>query len=339
AMDRQIATPAEGSAQVSPRIQWLWLLALLGLIAWQGWMALTLLRVEQPWQRLADEQPLVSGRHPLHLYHGYLGAQSLRERGTLCCYDPAVQSGYPTTRLFYGGSRPAELFLALAGKTFHPSAYKIGLAICCLLVPVLFAVAARGLGLSPAGTVLATALSLLIWWGQPCRRLLEAGDLDLLLACLMGVTHVGILIGYARSPGILPWIGLLLTAVVGWFAHPVIFFSLLPLHLSYYLSVGVKHRLSWHLGLLGSLAGGIAVNAFWLLDWLSYWWICSPLPAAVLPLEHRTFHTIWSAELWGEPADRALAATLKLPGVVCMAVLNPTKHRAPPPPFPFSSRA
>src|SRR5947208_177375 len=83
-------------------------------------------------------------------------------------------------------------------------------------------VAARGMGLGPGPTVLATGLGLLIWWGAPCRRLLEAGDLDLLLASLICVAHVGILIGYDRSPGLVNWAGLWLTACLGWFAHPLV---------------------------------------------------------------------------------------------------------------------
>src|SRR5438105_2129964 len=63
----------------------LWGLVFLGLMVWNGWMILRLFGPDQPWQRLLNDQPIISGRHPLHLYHGYLGAQSLLEQGTLCC--------------------------------------------------------------------------------------------------------------------------------------------------------------------------------------------------------------------------------------------------------------
>src|SRR4051794_23811064 len=46
-------------------------LLLGGLFAWQGWMTLALFGpVETAWERLLDDRPVVSGRHPLHLYHG-----------------------------------------------------------------------------------------------------------------------------------------------------------------------------------------------------------------------------------------------------------------------------
>src|SRR5262245_59799208 len=57
----------------------LWLLALTALIAWQAWMALALFGPNDPWQALTNDEPLLAGRHPLHLYHGYLGARALLE--------------------------------------------------------------------------------------------------------------------------------------------------------------------------------------------------------------------------------------------------------------------
>ena len=107
AMERQANPRAEGTAAPGPWGKRLGLLVLLGLLAWHGWMTLSLFGPDHPWERLLDDQPIVSGRHPLHLYHGYLGARSLAERGTLCCYDPAFQAGYPKTPVFDSGSRPA----------------------------------------------------------------------------------------------------------------------------------------------------------------------------------------------------------------------------------------
>ena len=57
----------------------LWRLGLLGVLAWQGWMTLCLFDAERTPARLLDDRPVVSGRHPLHLYHGYLGAQARPE--------------------------------------------------------------------------------------------------------------------------------------------------------------------------------------------------------------------------------------------------------------------
>src|SRR5437868_3135713 len=94
-----------------PGYQYLWNGLFAALVAWQSWMTLGLFGPSEALSRLADDQPIVSGRHPLHLYHGYLGARSILEQGTPCCYDPAFQAGYPKTPVFDSGSRPAELFL------------------------------------------------------------------------------------------------------------------------------------------------------------------------------------------------------------------------------------
>src|SRR5437588_3001692 len=156
-----------------------WLLGLLALSAWQGWLTVGLFGPDRPLERLLDDQPVLSGRHPLHLYHGYLGARALQEHGTLSCYDPAFHAGYPKTPVFDSGSRPAELFLTLAGGRYSPAAYKVGHALVWAVVPWLLYAAGRGVGLSRAGGCLACVLGLLVWWGQPCRDALEAGDVDL----------------------------------------------------------------------------------------------------------------------------------------------------------------
>src|SRR5262245_34488712 len=233
---------AEGPAAAGGRGSRLWTLLLLGLCAWQGWMTLSLFGADQPWERLLDDEPVVSGYHPLHLYHGYLGALSLRAAGSTCCYDPAFQAGYPKTPVFDSGSRPAELALLLAGAGYRPAAYKVGLACACATVPWLLALAAWGAGLGRAATFLATAAGLLVLWGTPARKAVEAGDIDLLLGALGLLAHVGLLLRFDRVPGPGSWSGVLATGWLAWFAHPLLMVLLVPLALVYYLSAGTRHR-------------------------------------------------------------------------------------------------
>ncbi len=304
-----------------------WTLVLLALAVWHGWMTLTLFGTGRPWERLLDDEPVLSGRHPLHLYHGYLGARAFYEFGHLCCFDPGFQAGYPKTPVFDGGSRPAELFAILAGGEYRPAGYKIGLAVSCLVVPLLLVLAARGAGMPRGPTCLATAAGLLVWWGGPCREALEAGDLDLLLAAVAAVAQVGFLVRFDRAPGFLSWAGVLITGYCGWFAHPMLFALLLPLALIYYVSVGTRHSLLWHLALLGSLAGAVASNAFWLTDWVNYWWIRAPAQSAGPLLAHRTLGTIWNAPLWGSMPDRTLAVGLLACALVGVFRLNCCRRR------------
>jgi hypothetical protein len=290
-------------------------------------MTLSLFGSDEPWQALLDERPILSGRHPLHLYHGYLGARAFRERATVCCFDPAFEAGYPVTPVFDSESRPAQLFLSLAGAEYRPAAYKIGLAIICLAVPLLLFLAARAAGLRSGAAGLATAAGLLIWWASPARHMLETGDLGLLVAGLAALAEAGLLVQFHRSPGFGGWAGLLLCGSLGWFVHPIFFAALCPLLLVYYLSVGTKHGPAWHGALLVSLAGGLAVNSFWLGDWFKNGWIRSPLRGEFPILAHRTIHTVWAAPLWGDDLDRLLGGLLIGAAFIGVLLFNQTQQR------------
>jgi hypothetical protein len=339
-MDRHTLPHSDGSEACAIGPSKLWWLVFLGLWAWQVWMTLSLfappatsetanLRAvcQAAWERLLDDEPVVSGRHPLHLYFGYLGAQTFRERGTLCRYDPSFQAGFLKTPVFDVGSRPAELFLLLGGADYRPAAYKIGLAVCCALVPLFLALAARGLGLRGGWSCLAVALGLLVQWSTPGQTAFEQGDLDLFLAGIASLAFVGLLLAFHRAPQVCNWFGLLLTGVLGWFAHPLLWLLLFPLLLIYYFSIGVRHQLGWHLALFLALAAPVGVNSVWLVDWLRYWWIRLPLQLGSVSLKHRTFHTVWSSPLWGDAADRILGITLFSLMLLGIGVLNQTRER------------
>jgi hypothetical protein len=323
AMDSTVKIGVDGSTKYKIADSRLWYVALAGFLVWQGWLTLGLFGGNNPWDALTDDRPIVSGRHPLHLYHGYLGARSLRERGTTSCYDPAFQAGYPKTPVFDGGSRPAELFLSLAGARFKPGAYKIGFAVCCVLIPGLLWVAGRGMGLQRATCSIATALGILVCWGGPSRELLESGDLDVILSGLASLNALGFLVKFHRDAGLKAWLGLVIAGSVGWYSQPLVFCSLFPLFLVYYFSAGARHGLFWQVALLGSVAAPLLINSFWLFDWLAYWWIRSPIQLEGSVLSHRTLHTLWDAPHWGSESDRILAAVLfsaAALGVLCLAV-------------------
>src|SRR5262249_17338435 len=152
-----------------------------------------------------------------------------------------------------------------------------GLAACCLLAPLLLFAAARSVGLGRGASCLAVAIGVFTWWATPCRDLLEAGGLDLLVAGLAALTQVRLPVRFDRKPGVGSWAALLASGCLGWFAQPALLIVLLPLILIYYFSVGARHLLVWHLALLSALAGGVAINSFWLFDWFAYWWIRVPL--------------------------------------------------------------
>ncbi len=344
-MERQTPVYNDPSSATGLDQSKLWWLAFVGLFGWQAWLTLSLFAPPSSsgddrgflsllvstsrasWERLTNDEPIVAGAHPLHLYFGYLGAQTFRERGTLCCFDPAFQAGYPKTPVFDAGSRPAELFLFLAGSDYRPAAYKVGIAVYCLFVPICLWVGARGLGLGRGSSCLAMTLGLLVSWSSPSRATLDAGDIDLLLAAIATPSYVGLLLAYHRAPHLTNWLGLLAFGCLGWFAQPMLWVLLTPLILVYYLSIGAKHRLGWHLGLALGVAAPVVANSFWLLDWFQYWWIRLPLQLGTATLKHRTFHTMWACPLWGDSGDRILGIGLLALAFGGVVVLNQSRQR------------
>lgn len=285
--------------------RWPWLVVLAITVAWQGWLTLGL--VGNDCHAWLDDRPVVSGFHPQHVYLGWLGAQAWKNHGGSCAYDTAFQTGYLKTPVF-NACRWGELFLFLGGATYQPAAYKLGLGVACLLTPLLILLAARAAGLTWLGGAAAVAIGLFVWWGPLGRQALEAGDLDLFLASVAVLAHVGLLIGFDRRPGVFIWLGLLATGCLGWFCQPLLFPIALPLLLMYYLSVGARHSsLAWHAGLWTAQAAGLAINLPWLMDWVSFWWLRAPPMDSTALLPHRTFRTLWEAPLWGGQIDRALA--------------------------------
>ncbi len=305
-----------------------WLVAAALVVFAQAGLTLGLFGPGRSWAAVADERPILSGRHPLHLYHGTLGAASFRTSRSATCYDPAFQAGYPKTPVFDGGCRPAEVFALFGGAGYHPAAYKLGIFFFVLLVPVAFIAAARGAGLPAGAAVLCGCLGMLVGWSPAVRNMLEDGQLDLLAAGLAAAVFVPWLGRYAKQPGIESWLVLTTLAVAGWYAHPLIWLGLGPVLFIFYLVFAPRHGPAWHLGLAGITSLGLLPNAWWLVDWGKYWWLRQPSAQDNIPLPQ------WETIL-GSPGDYAHLCA-GLPGgvliplfaVVGVVLLWLTHHRA-----------
>ena len=212
------------------------------MLVWQGWMTLGLFGSTNTLENLLSDQPIVSGRHPLHLYHGCLGAQTFWEHWSLSCFDPAFQAGYPKTPVYDSGSRPAEFFLMWGHGDYRPSLYKVGMACCWLLVPVGLWLAASSLGMASGVRVLAVVLGLLVWWGKPASALAESGDLDLLLGSVALLSLACLLARVHCRPSLLTFLGVFGAAALSWFTNPVFCLLYAPVILIYYVSVGPRHH-------------------------------------------------------------------------------------------------
>jgi hypothetical protein len=302
-------TPPSAPAAIVPPASRRWLVCLAVVLVWQGWRTLCLFGPEHRLTHLISEQPIVSGQHALHLYHGLLGARAFWDRGTLCCYDPAFYAGYPKTPIFDSGSRPAELVLAITGGRGVAATYKIALALLSLTVPLVSYFAARANRLGPGPACLAALLPSMVWWSRPCREALHDGAVDLLLAAVLWPLAVACLLRHHRRPGPCAALGLTASLLLGCFAHPPLFILFLALFFIYYFSTGTRHRLPWHAVLWGCVATAVGLNAFWLVDWVGYWWICTAAPGGS-PLPGSAWVALWDHNVWASAAERGLCAVL-----------------------------
>src|SRR4051794_13535688 len=294
-----------------------WVFVLLMLVVAQGWLTLRLFGPGLPVDRLTNDEPVLDGRHPLHGYHGLLGYRSWHARQATTCYDPAFHAGYLKTPIFDAGSRPAELFYLLGGPS--AGSYKVGLAVCCLLAPLAFAVAARGGGLGAAGACLAAVIGGTLWWSPPCRNLLEAGDLDLLVGGICAPMYLSWLARFGRTPGPLEWLVLTGSAAVGWYMHPLVMVGAVGLSLLYHLWAFRGERVAWHLGLLTANLVGLGANGFWLWDWGAHLWMYVPYggedaPVSLWPAAMQE----WEAFLPHDPVDLT-ACAIGVVGLLALA--------------------
>src|SRR5262245_57695228 len=266
-----------------------WLVVLALLVAVQAWLTLRLFGTDNPFDRLTSDEPVLDGRHALHGYHGLLANRVWHLRKTTTCYDPAFQAGYLKTPVFDAGSRPAELFYFIGGP--GAGSYKVGLAVCCLLAPLAFVLAGRGIGLKPAGACLSGLVGITLWWSPPCRVLLEAGDIDMLVGGMCVPVYLSWLARYGRTPGPAEWLVLTASAAVGWYMQPLLMAGVVALALLFHLWMFRGVRFAWHLGLLSANVFGLAANAFWLSEWVVHLRMYVPYGGAEAP------GSLWPAAL------------------------------------------
>lgn len=282
-----------------------WAIVLLGLVGWQTLTTLSLFDADRSGRSLLDDRPILNGLHPLHFYHATLGARSWRDGGFGLCYDPWFQAGYPKTPVFDAGSRPGELFLLIGGDS--AASYKMGLALCCILVPVIVAVVARWLQCGPGTACLAAGIAIFWWWSGPSQRLLTEGHTDWLLAGLVLLLHTALTIRFHRTSSFLDWLGLAATAALGWFFHPIVWLGFGCLYLAFFVLVATAHSVVWSLALWLAWSLGIAVNAPWLVEWWRFCWIQMPLPFDPRQTLQVSLEAWFTQQLGAGLADRALA--------------------------------
>src|SRR5262249_57720270 len=107
-----------------------------------------------------------------------------------------------------------------------------------------------------------------LWWSPPCRVLVEAGDLDMLVGGMCVPVYLSWLARYGRAPGRTEWLVLTASSAIGWFMQPLLMAGVVALALLFHLWMFRGVRFAWHIGLLSANVIGLAANSFWLSEWL-----------------------------------------------------------------------
>jgi hypothetical protein len=214
---------------------------------------------------LDPEAPVVSVDHALHLDHGGLAAGFLRARGRVWGYDPAFMAGYPVTPLWDSSSNLSLLFHLLAGSSYAPLAYKLGLLVCGLAVVPLVAVAAGLAGLELAAVALAAWLAFLYAWVGFAHSAWISGLFSFVTASALAVVLLGALVWHDRRPTRASWITVALVGTLAFWAHvtfPIVVGGGL---VGYLLGTARRHGARWRLGLVAAAAVALVVNSPWLI--------------------------------------------------------------------------
>ena len=210
--------------------------------------------------------PVVMVDHAIHMYHGSLGSSFLRDHATTWGYDPAFLAGYPETPVWDSSSNPAILFQAIGGGGYQPRAYKVGLLVLSLLVPVAIAGGAWAMGLGVGEVAVGTTLAWTYFWAGFPATLWRSG----LFAFITAAAGVGLLLGlcvrFGRRPSRLGWVGLAACGAGLFFIHVTAPVMAIGGVLAFYWSEARIHGRNWHAAVIGAAAVTVVVNLFWLVS-------------------------------------------------------------------------
>lgn len=274
-----------------------------------------------------DDQPIVSGRQPIHLYHAAAGAAAFRARGECSSYDPFLVAGFARTPAADFDSRPYELFLLGASPGDVVSRYKIALFVWWSLLPLGFWSAARLARYGGLTAVIAAGLSAMLAASGPGRQLLADGDLGQALSAVLASLHLACLVRCHSRPDLRGFFGLLVTAILGWCLQPVMWGGVGLLSFGCWLGMFRRHGVRWHSAF--GLAQGVAALAAlpWLAEWVRYWWLTMP---ARTPTGGVRSWPIWEWPVWGDAgADRIICVGLVLCGFLGGLLRRPGRRARP----------
>ncbi len=252
---------------------WLGRIVLGIILLVHGWLTV---RLFPSWTSLVNNEPVVSVDHAIHIYHGYLGARFLKEHATSWGYDPFFMAGYPKTPVYDSSSGPSELFQLVAGGSYSPRAYKIGILLLVGLIPVVIVFASHANGAGRWATAFAAAWTVWSWWVGFPDILVRTGLVAFVWSSALAVLVPALFVRWCETPHWKWWLSLTASTAAGIQAHsifPVMVFA--PL-LCGYLWRGLRGPSAlvghssvagsrWHAATWAAVAVALAATFFW-------WW-------------------------------------------------------------------
>jgi len=228
-------------------------------------------------QALLDNQhPVLLVDHAIHLYHGALGSQFLREHGTTWGIDPFFMAGYPETPVWDSSSNLSILFQFLAGGGYHPQAYNLGLFVCSILVLLFIPVGAKAAGIRFNELVMATLLAWLYCHSEWADMLWRSGLFAFVTASAASTLFCGVLLGYDRNPTRWRWVELTLVSAILCYIHVTAPFVVIGAVVGFGLATLRRHHWRWRLSLVTAAGLALAANLFWIIPLLWFSSIRTP---------------------------------------------------------------
>jgi hypothetical protein len=195
-------------------------------------------------------------------------------------YDPNYSAGYLKTPWFDAGSKPAELSHLVVGGRLSPAAYKQGLFLSWLVLPLLLAWGVCSAGGCRAVGCLTAAMGIAVSASHFGRQTMHGGDLDLVLGAGLSAWYFGLLIAFHRSPRALTWLGSTLAGSLACLVQPYLAAAFVPVVLLYYFAASGQQRPWWHGALWLVMVAIVGCNWPWLKALAQYWWLATEVEAA-----------------------------------------------------------
>lgn len=226
-----------------------------------------------PLDELTSDKPIFYYDTTLHWYETWF-AQALADSGRWTGYDPYFSAGLVNGATLNMSARAPALLAVLAGSDMSAAAaYKWFGFVSATVAPACVVVACYSLSIPRFVAFLAAFFGIIMWWTTDFRAFYSIGMVAFATASFFALPYATLSLRYLTSHerSFFALIGLGIAAGAGIFYHPLfpilVAVTLVVLALAFWRELNHSHVLLYCLTI--PLASFL-INAFWVLDVLSY---------------------------------------------------------------------